>query len=599
MYDNVAHLKLFKESGYGGITYPIPTSVPLPVSTSCTNSFVNNGYAKVYEYEMQMQRPTLVSFVPHDTIGLIEDIEGKMPHYNGINVNILKLYSREDMILNGITIYYMDLTSNGIIRKFSPLYQLNISGSTLTDGQLLIPKDVQCISNIGHAITNTSHVYRIKISMSNTTNFSRFLLNMVGSNGDFVITSCMGKNDFYLDLVGNTPIPIAGICDTSLMYQVFSSVDLKNSTYYSRYNPSSTNILKTYQDKQWLVSGPSSIGTAVGNLRTPITDMYIITINSDISTLINNYVGIYYKLPNELDIKYKKLDKYLITPANISSSTLGPKLLDEPVVVDRGNMLLCMDDIMGAYEIYEIEIEMNNMDWAQVQICFANQTGEIYKNIICLRNNKININVFGRLDRYLVMRNLLKCSNAIAGQAYTNIIVKDIKFNIDPYIEHCTPLTLTYTYPISLQGKPIVNKGLTLINSINIINIGDVKVELSQVRCFYTTSVNDISVIKMLSLSDRYSSGIQLPSILLPGVTYGLNTNADINISISELEIMYLQRIEFTTTQKDLSQICVVFSCGQKNNMDQYILDPNGNRVMKQAIFVCCVMNNTTSFDFI
>lgn len=586
LFDNIIHLTLFREASVGGLSFPTPSINELTTGNTCNNPFAMNGYCKVSERNLQMQYPTVVSFVSQRII----DIEGMLPITFGLYISELEIYSQETFTLNKITIYYIDDKSQGGIKKKDLVFYLS-NDKIPTLNPITITSGISGIALISSIITSDYQIYRIKFSTTNTK-FSRFFLKLKTSlREDYVISSCMGTNTFYLDLNGNKAIKIKAVCDINMALQIYVPIKLQNMEFYSIYEPSTTYKLPWNSTKQWHTTGSALIGTEPGNIRNPVTGLYIITITSDISTLTNNYIGIYYKFSSESKLRYKKIDRYLIKDFNLTSGIIESKLSDLPVSFDNDKYILCMDNSMGSYEIYEIEIEMNNLDWSQVYIGLINQSGNSYKTVACMRNNKINIPIFGKTIDTTIIRNLLQCTNVVIGQAYTDITLTNIKFNTDPYYEHCNPLPLMYKMVPGILGEVTSKKGFSDIVEIDMVNIGDIKIELTQLYYYYTTSTTTTVARQSFTIQDNKGINIAIPAKLYSGIQYKL-----IAPTISTL---YIQRLEFTTDITGISQLELAVHRKERTTDSTAFLQANGSDVIKSALFAFCVSNNIISLNFL
>lgn len=593
LFDNVIFLTVFSETDVGGLPFSTPTVIQHTISSTCSNSFAMNGYARVNEFELLRQNPTYVSFSNKSII----DIEGNIPHLFGIALSSLEIYSDDEFTFNGFTIYYIDDLSSGIIKKINLSHYLSNS-STKQTTPVTVSNILSCLADIPLNIAK-SQIYRIKFSVANSAHkFIRFFLKMKTIDIDYIITSCIGTNTFYLDLTGYSSINIKALCNKHMSSQIYADFKLNDNKFYSVFDPSSPMVLSWGAYPTRNLTGSLLVDTEPGNIRNPVRGLHIITISSTVSTLTNKYVGIYYKLPSETKIKFKKLDRYVISNLNIKSNKLGSKLSsDGNIIIDNNKFLLCMDDLMGLYDIYEIEVSMNNIDWSQVNIGISNQTGQSYRCYTCMKNNKLNMPIFGKSSDISNIRNLLTCSSVKSGQAFADIKLADIKYNIDPYYDNCLPLTLTYSNALMLPSA-ITVKGLVDIHNItNIVNIGDFKIELVGCIMYYTTTTSNtvMQTIPTL-LNDKdipISYGVGNSVKLIPGIQYSL--------SISEINSpnIIIHRLQIETLNTDISQLEIAIHQSMRDAANALVQDASGNLITKSMLLCTCVKDNVISINFL
>lgn len=581
IFNNVINITLFREPSVDDKPFATPTSTVLPITTHCKNPFTMNGYLKIYEYEMRGQNPTSVTFTQPDII----DIEGNIPELYGINIVLLELYATEDITFHGFTLYYVNPASNGMIKKIS---RPHIYGGAPIFDPVLITKDTVCSSIVNVA---NAHIYRIKFKVT-SAKFARFFLKMISQNSEYTIVSCIGNNTFYIDLIGETPINIKATCSRTMPMQIYSTIKLETSKFYTDLDPATTKVITWQPLPTWDKTGGDLVGVVPGNIRNPVTGLYIVTIKSDISTLINTSVGIYYKYPTERVIKYKKLTRYLTEPG---SNILNSKLSDtEDIVIDNTKILLCMDDALGLYDIYEIVVEMNNLDWAQVHIGLHNQSGQEYKNVICMRNNRINIPVFGKTPYNTIIRNLLNCLVVKPGYASADIKVADMIYDTDPYYENCLPLPLIYKdIGNAILPTTTSNLGIQDVIDIGFVNVGNVRIEISSITISYTHIDQIIKTIQLTNLKDDKARDISFPLNLIPETQYV------IGVKLSEDYINYkIQRIYIVTTHTIPSQMLIAINKYMKV-AGAYQRNSNGFISSKTLLLATCIVDNFMSINFV
>lgn len=587
IFDNIVHLTLYREAGPGGLTFSAPSLHSLTALNTCSNSFSMNGYYKAYEFELIMQYPTLVSFTQQSII----DIEGMLPNSYGIPLTELEFYTPEPVVkIIGFTIYYIDEHSRGGIRK---LILTSLEESSMPSLVANIVDQMNLIDSHNY------HIYRIKIQATDIDNikFTRFFLKMKTATRDYIISSCIGFNTFYLDLVGSYPVNIVATCDFNMPKQVYAEFKFQNLDYFSNFEPHTINNIEWSPSPKWHTTGSSLIGKMPGNIRNPATGIYAIAIGSDISTITNTSVGVYYKFPNETIIRYKQLTRYLINVNDYNSSANITPLNDGNVIINNNQILICSEEQIGFYEIYELEIVMDNIYWSQVGIALLNHMDQSYTNVICMRSGKINIPIFGKTIDTVLMRNLLTCNNVMKGQAYVDVDIASIqnRLNIAPYYEHCIPLTMTYANVLTLERTD--KNGFMDITEINIVNIGDVKIELWKARYYYTIAgIQDVAHLNF-TLKDDNNSPMVIPASIQCGIKYSL---IPINNTGGLFDDLKIHRLEFYTAGKATSQLEIAISAKVKDLNGAIMLKPDGSPVIKTAIFVCCISGDTsvTSINF-
>lgn len=523
--NNIVHLDLFTASSPGS-TYTPPLVVkPTPLAVidgeicNANMQVYGNAYKKVYEYELHMENPHPVTFT---NIPII-DIEGLIPDNYGAPVTRLEVYTKKGTLnFSGFKIYYISSITNKIMTYSPPNYVFNpkgpgggvsfnsyISGligssTTFNTSSKTIQPLYICTTPLEefYNSNNGIHVYRIEFTISSNAKFSQFYIKIITGSIEYVITSCVSNNIYYLDLNFYNPLIPKAICSYN-DDQLYSIIKLDHIDYYSSYLPHTYNQLPITTTRTWNLHASELLNNIIpGNIRNPVFGLFLITINSDYSTLINYKVGVYYKLKQENIIKYKDLNRYLVHSVRSETINVQNKVATTGnVTIGKDYMLLCTDDILGNSDVYEIEIEMVNDDWGQNNIGLVDKYGHHYKNIFCARKCKLNIPIFGKRTDALIT-NLLDCSASKAGTAYANIdISKSVPnsgTNVSTiFYESCNPIQLTYGGLPSLVPSTIStssgNYGFTNINSIIIANIGEnpITIENQSFRIYATTAADE------------------------------------------------------------------------------------------------------------